>query len=240
MATTGGTGVGGATGQSGEAGGRAETGGTNTGGTNTGGTSTGGTSTGGSTNVSLCDSPVRAAGVTPMLVTFEGWTDQNLESFTTADGFAGGMYQYVDSSGSSSLHVTFNGYYSYAAATFRLMNYLDGGGFGVAVERCYDASVYSGVGFWVFGSPAPVTVSVGSEASIPVAEGGTCAQEPCPASTAPFTPGQFWRYVRFSWSDFSPPVDPSQITRLDFHLGRMFGSGQQTASVTIDSIQFVR
>lgn len=232
--------------------GKGGAGGTSTGGTSTGGTSTGGTGTAGSSNgggTSVCS---KATGALPMIDDFEdrdanilpnegrsgAWTVWNdgtswqqptnaLPSFIPMGGRSGSLY---------AMH-TWGGIFTVWGAAV-----------GFDLDQCTDASVYSGVKFWLFGN-VPVTFAVVTPGTLPVASGGTCTGTCWGHFARKVTPSpNKWTQFIVKWNDLAQPnwatPAPFDVTHL---MGMQFGLDaadlanlppNATFDAWIDDVQF--
>jgi hypothetical protein len=224
------------------------------GGTSTGGSSAGGAGAGGSTAVatrSVCVTPILIPSTKPGITDFEnydGHSDLATWSFNLGGdsslGVYAGTFGYGDIKGTDStgkartdLPKTFdmvtpganNSTYALRIADTMAMNY--GGGQGLWISACLNATQFAGISFWVRGSTpkgnSTLTLSMGdTTSSTPSSSGsyGTCSgtSTTCKHPTFVFPVTDTWTQIKVSWASFTAgdaagtPVHPDgrNITQL--------------------------
>lgn len=222
----------------------AASGGSSTAGTGTqagGSTTTAGTSTGGTGSVGgkAC---VKVAASAPGIATFEdydGAADLGTWSFQlggeSASGIFGGSFGYGDRA--SNMPETFSmveghdSTYALSIADTESKEY--GGGMGLWLSDCLDASAFTGVSFWVKGSAPTGKAKVSlltpeTTSSMVDAKKGTCAgtEKECLAPNTKVAVTDAWTEVTVAWADLAPgsnlgePViaDGKRLSQLQFEL----------------------
>lgn len=106
-----------------------------------------------------------------------------------------------------------------------------GGGMGLWMSECIDASTFDGISLWVRGN-APTgeaKISLLMEETTPVADDGTCdgTTEECIHPSAVFPVTDEWTQIELAWGDFDPgdangtavTADGTNIWQLQFDIG---------------------
>lgn len=222
----------------------AASGGSSTAGTGSqtgGSTATAGSSTGG-TGSGAGKACVKVTTSSPSIATFDeydGAADLATWSFqlggTSASGIFGGSFGYGDrASGMPETFSMVEGHdstYALSIADTESKEY--GGGMGLWLSDCLDASAFSGVSFWVKGSAptgqAKVSLLTPETTSTMVdAKKGTCAgtEKECLAPNTKVPVTDTWTEVKVAWADLAPgsnlgePViaDGKRLSQLQFEL----------------------
>jgi hypothetical protein len=195
------------------------------GGNATGGSGGSGTATGGTGATGVCATHTTATETAPQIDDFE---DRDGE-ISSAAGRAGTWRVWNDATSWQQPSAGLPSFVSiardgslYAMRTFggRFTGW--GAAVGFNLTECHDASVYSGIRFWLVGN-VTVTVSVYTPPTLPVAEGGEC-QANCSGhfafrATPSFTE---WTEYTVDWKDLQRPAgvtaafDPARILGLEF------------------------
>jgi len=230
-ASTGGSAGGSATGAAGDAG-------------NTG-TGTGGNSTPGNT---VCANPIVLASASPGIADFDAYEEgADISSWSFAlggdssTGIYSGPFVYGDEpDGNPETYGMVAGHDStYALGIADTLAEEYGGGMGLWMSDCLDATAFSGISFWVRGSApndassAVMTLMMEETTSSTPATAdsnvGTCPgdDETCVAPTASFEVSDTWTEIRLAWSDFTGgravnttvSVDGRNIWQIQFDIG---------------------
>lgn len=222
-----------------EAGGSGGTGGSSggTGGSASGSGGTGGSSagTGGGTSTgTVCEVPITLASGTTGIATFDeydGSADLKMWSFAlggdAATGVFAGTFVYGDEpSGYPEVYEMVEGNDSpYALSISDTLAEEYGGGLGLWISECLDATAFEGISFWVRGNAptgqAKVSVLM-EETTSETAAGdsvGTCAgsDETCIHPNHLFDVSDEWTEVQVPWSSFTGAVSPGQTVTVDGH-----------------------
>ena len=180
-----------------------------------------------------CAMVAKASGTSPVIVDFEAMTAPGAGFTFESAGIMGGTYVYSDllapaADPSTSKLVLDAGHdeASTKALIGQIHNATWGGGMGLWFG-CMDASVYTGVTFWVRGaSPAgKVRLNLTVDKAVKVAEGGTCPDAgPCVRPFAELEVTDEWQQVTLAWADFTAgdsggtalPAEVDAINGLDF------------------------
>jgi hypothetical protein len=230
-----------ASGSGGTGGSTSGTGGSSKGGSSTGGSSTGGTS-GGATK---CANPLTLASTASAIADFDnydGSSDLATWNFPlggdTSSGILAGTFGYGDDHlvGSQQAPESFamiDGHDStYALSVSDTLAEDYGGGMGLWLSACLDASAFTGISFWVRGNgpdmghatmsllmeettsstPSSATDAVGTCNGIDDGDTPTCKP---PKATFDVTAD--WTEVRLPWSAFTGAASPGQTVHVDGH-----------------------
>lgn len=216
------------------------TGGTTGGSAGTGGSSsgTGGSSagTGGGTGTpgSVCEVPITLASDATGIATFDdydGSADIKMWSFAlggdAATGVFAGPFVYGDEpSGDPEAFDMVDGNDSdYALSISDTLAEEYGGGMGLWISECLDATAFEGISFWVRGNAPTGTAKISAlmeETTSETAMGdsfGTCSgtDETCVHPSHMFPVTDEWTEVQVPWSSFTGAVSPGQSVTVDGH-----------------------
>lgn len=203
----------------------------------------GNAATGGVPSDTVCAVPIVLASSTPGIATFDnydGGADLDTWSFAlggdSSTGVYSGPFGYGDDAGGMPEQFTMvDGHDStYALSIADTLAEEYGGGMGLWLSECLDASALSGVSFWVRGSGpmgtarvsllmGPTTPSSGGESI------GTCPgdEETCLHPTYTFPLDDDWTQIEVAWGDFElgnangldVTPDGSDIWQIQFDVG---------------------
>jgi hypothetical protein len=232
----------------------AETGGT--GGSGTGGTS-GTSGTGGGPSGTVCAAPLMVDAATPAIANFDdydGMADLTLWSFPLgadpASGIFAGTFGYGDETdGFPEVFEMAEGRDStYALSISDTLADAYGGGMGLWISECLDATAFSGLSFWVRGtSPtgtAKLTLLMQETTSSMPATGtsiGTCTgtDTTCVHPIYNFPVTDTWTEVRVAWAAVTPGnangtrvvADGHNIWQIQFDVGLVWAPNEAGAYV---------
>jgi hypothetical protein len=117
-----------------------------------------------------------------------------------------------------------------------------GGGAGLWMNRCYDASVYRGISFWGRGSPRSISVNVNTPMmTSPTADTpwGQCSGE-CVPPTATVNLTENWTQFTLNWSEFSPVPDRSRLAGLNINVGLTQSGSPENIELVFDDVEFIQ
>lgn len=200
--------------------------------------------TGGSSSViTVCPSPVVLDGTAPGIADFDGFDGAALSTWSFAlgrdssTGVYAGPFGYGDEpTGLPEAFEMVAGHDSeFALGISDTLAEVQGGGMGIWMTQCLDASTYNGISFWVRGN-APTgsaALRVLMEETTPesgTTDVGTCpgaTEDECVAPALSFQVEETWMQIRAPWSDFTPGTaagtlvvaDGRNIWRLQFDVG---------------------
>jgi hypothetical protein len=243
----------------------AETGGAGSG---TGG-STGGAGTGGGAGAGgkAC---IKISASKPAIADFDGYdgsADIATWSFPlggdSTSGVVGGGFGYGDrASGTPETFAMVEGHASTYALGIADTNAIEyGGGMGLWLSDCLDASAFNGVSFWVKGDAptgsAKLSLLTPETTSVEIMNGkGTCAgsQMECLPPNSMFPVTDAWTEIKVAWADLMPgsnlgePViaDGKRLSQIQFDVALMWtpddnGEYHPTPApygLTVDSLNF--